>query len=335
MSNLPLDNAKLKAILQRLADGEYHSGEVLGELLGVSRAAVWKQLQKLQALGVEVCSLKGKGYYIPGGLSLLRAEEILQLLTPEAAALLSELELFAQIDSTNSYLLAHDASPGRVCLAEAQTAGRGRRGREWYSPYGKNIYMSLAWGFDGGVAAFEGLSLAVGVALTKALESLGLGGVRLKWPNDLLFQNKKLAGILIEMTGDPAGYCRAVIGIGINFVMDEGLVSEGQISQPWTDINTLAQACAKPLPSKSQLVAEMLNQLLPMLGGYSQNRFSYYQQQWNQVAAYAGKPVALLNGKSRTEGVLLGVNEQGALKLLTADGEELYFGGEISLRSLS
>lgn len=335
MQQEQIDGSQLKTILRLLADGEYHSGESLGELLGVSRAAVWKQLQKLHSLGIFVESVKGRGYQIPGGLELLDRAQICAGVNQNVLPLLGQLEIFSQIGSTNSYLLASQIGSGGVCLAEQQTAGRGRRGRQWYSPFGKNIYLSITWTFDGGVAALEGLSLVVGLAIVRALEGLGLNGVQLKWPNDLLFAGRKLAGILIEMTGDPAGECRAVIGVGINYDMDAEAVSEQQISQPWTDVKKLAQQNLGKPPGRNLLVAELLNQLLPLLDDYPEDRFSSYQQEWNSRCAFLGAPVLIHNGTSLQEGILLGVNEQGALRLMSDAGEKLIFGGEVSLRSLS
>ena len=164
-----LDNSRLREILMCLADGQYHSGEYLGQLLGVSRAAVWKHLQKLEMLGIHVQSIKGKGYVIEGGLDLLDRNRVLSGLAPDISHLCNQLDIFPIIDSTNSFILRHQDVAGQICLAEAQTEGRGRRGKTWHSPFAQNIYMSLGWGFEGGIAALEGLSLAVGVAIVRAL----------------------------------------------------------------------------------------------------------------------------------------------------------------------
>lgn len=216
MSELNLiDGSPIKLILNLLADGQFHSGEELGELLNVSRAAVWKHLQKMESLGIQIQSVKGRGYCIESGLDLLCANKIKNI-APCIDQFNLRLELFSSIDSTNSYLLRHSDLAGRICVAELQTQGRGRRGRAWVSPYAQNVYLSIGWGFDGGVAVIEGLSLAVGVAIAHALQKQGVSGIELKWPNDVLYCGKKLAGILIEMVGDPSGYCQVVIGVGVN-----------------------------------------------------------------------------------------------------------------------
>ncbi|HEY0894151.1 MAG TPA: biotin--[acetyl-CoA-carboxylase] ligase, partial [Cellvibrio sp.] len=189
--------SSLRQILALLADGELHSGEELGLLLGVSRAAVWKHLQKLEGLGIRLLSIKGRGYCIDGGLDLLDLEKIEAQIH---SSLPIKLNLFPQIDSTNAYLMRHTNPALQVCLAESQSAGRGRRGRVWVSPFAQNIYCSIGWGFEGGVAALEGLSLAVGLVIVRTLQCYGIAGLELKWPNDVLYHDHKLAGVLIEMT---------------------------------------------------------------------------------------------------------------------------------------
>ena len=206
-------------LITTLADGAYHSGEALGTQLNVSRTAVWKQLRKLDDLGIELQSCKRRGYRIPGGLSLLCESSIRQHLLGAAAVELRRLEIHQQVDSTNALAMQSaqlGPASGAVFLSEAQSAGRGRRGRSWVSPFGRNIYMSVVYGFTGGVAAVEGLSLAVGVAVVRALEAMGISGAELKWPNDILWSGRKLGGVLLEISGDPAGTCEVIVGIGVN-----------------------------------------------------------------------------------------------------------------------
>lgn len=333
-----LDNTRLRAILECLADGSYHSGETLGQLLGVTRAAVWKHLQKLELLGIDVRSVKGKGYVIEGGLDLLDRQSLLGHISPELTDLCRQLEIFPILDSTNSYLLRQDIIAGRICLAETQTAGRGRRGRTWHSPFAQNIYLSLGWGFEGGVAALEGLSLTVGVALARALERLGILGATLKWPNDVFYQDKKLAGILIEMVGDPAGHCQVVIGIGLNVRMetdDTSVDADKVINQPWIDIYGLARQLGLKLLSRNELVAAIINELLPIMQAYTKDGFIAYKDAWESYNVHAGKLVNITGVQRSVSGVMLGVNVQGALRLQTPQGEELFYGGEVSLRTAS
>ena len=199
----------LKALLSILSDGEYHSGDALGRRLGVSRTAIWKQLKKIGDLGVVLESVKGKGYRLPGGLDLLDPATINKSLTPLASEMLSTLDVFEVVDSTNVIALsrAMEGAHGYLCTAEQQTAGKGRRGKVWASPYASSLYISAVWEFPSGAAALEGLSLAVGVAVVDALTQAGLENVQLKWPNDILCGGRKLAGILLEVAGDLSGPC--------------------------------------------------------------------------------------------------------------------------------
>ncbi|WP_439136337.1 bifunctional biotin--[acetyl-CoA-carboxylase] ligase/biotin operon repressor BirA [Pseudomaricurvus sp.] len=320
----------LQAILSLMADGEYHSGKDLGELLGVSRTAVWKYLQKLEAYGIPLESVKGKGYRLPGGLELLDAKRVRAGLSGAAAGFLSELDVRQSVDSTNVQAMARagaGGAQGYVCLAEHQTAGRGRRGRAWVSPFGQSLYCSVVVEFDGGAAALEGLSLAVGVALVRAVKQLGVEGVGLKWPNDVLWEGRKLAGVLLEMTGDPAGVCQVVVGIGLNVRMAEA--SAVAIDQPWADMNQIL-----PGVSRNELAAALLDQLLPMLATYHLAGFSTYRQEWEVAHVHAGREVKLLTASEDIRGVALGVTDSGALRLQIGDTVQEFNGGEVSLRDL-
>jgi len=322
-----LESGSLRQILNLLADGQFHSGEELGLLLGVSRAAVWKHLQKLEGLGVRLLSVKGRGYCVEGGLDLLDAEKIKAHLS---TSLPLNLNLFAQLDSTNTFLMRHDNPALQVCLAESQNAGRGRRGRAWVSPFAQNIYCSMGWGFEGGVAALEGLSLVVGLVIVRTLQQFGISGLELKWPNDVLYQDQKLAGVLIEMTGDPAGYCQVVIGVGINVAMNDD--QSPSITQPWIDLRHIFAQQMLAEVSRNLVVVALIDNLVLMLSTYEQMGFAHYCAEWQAFNAYAGQRVELLNGNLVRSGICLGVGDAGALVLETAQGVELFHGGEISLR---
>lgn len=317
-------------IVTLLADGEFHSGEDLGGILGVSRAAVWKHLQKLERFGVGLSSAKGRGYRIQGGLDLLDAEKIKGNLTSKEDL---DLRVFAQLDSTNSFLMREQNPSRKICLAEFQSAGRGRRGRVWVSPLAQNIYCSIGWEFDGGVAALEGLSLAIGVAVARTLQIAGVNDVTLKWPNDVLHQNKKLAGILIEVMGDPVGCCQVVVGVGLNVAMQHSQIID--IDQPWTALNSLLAKEAKPIMERNYLAAAMIDNLIAILTDYHQTGFARYHSEWMQKAAYFGDRVVLRNGQQTVTGRFSGVSSTGALCLETDLGEQTFHGGELSLRSLS
>src|SRR6056297_552208 len=247
-------------LLARLADGEFHSGQVLADDMGVSRTAIWKQLARLEGLGLQLESVRGRGYRIPGGLDLLSEERIRLGLSSEAEKLAAEIAVLPVVDSTNSELLRRQLFPpgqSLICTAEQQQSGRGRRGRDWISPFARSVYLSLTWDFAQGAAALEGLSLAAGVCVARALRATGVAVPQLKWPNDVLYDGRKVGGILIEMTGDAAGPARVVLGVGVNVAMPSA-VADG-IDQPWTDLAAIA---GRDLPSRSALVAGLLNALL-------------------------------------------------------------------------
>ncbi|WP_299982929.1 bifunctional biotin--[acetyl-CoA-carboxylase] ligase/biotin operon repressor BirA [uncultured Pseudoteredinibacter sp.] len=314
-------------ILGVLADGEFHSGEELGQAMGVSRTAVWKHLRKLDELGLELESVKGKGYRLHGGLDLLSQEAILKYLPDASADLISRFEIFDSIESTNSYLLERGAH-GHVCMAERQMSGRGRRGRAWVSPFAKNVYLSVCWMFQGGAQSLEGLSLAVGVAVAEAIESLGIDGVQLKWPNDVLHNGRKLGGILLEMSGDVSGECKLVLGIGLNVKMPDA--GSRDIDQAWVDLSQLGLKA-----DRNHLAAAILQRLMPMLASYDKDGFAQYRERWQSLDAFYGKEVYVSSAQQRTEGVANGVAESGALRLLVGDVEREFSGGEVSLRLLS
>lgn len=315
-------------VLNLLADGEVHSGEELGQALGVSRTAVWKQLKKLEELGIRLRGVKGRGYQLEKGLELLQAPLIREQMSGAALRLLAELDLCGSIDSTNTRALERaraGGARGLVCLAEHQKAGRGRLGRNWVSPYGRNVYLSLVWEFTTGAAAMEGLSLAVGVGIVRALRVNGVEGVQLKWPNDVLWQEKKLAGVLLEMTGDATGHCQVVVGIGVNVGM---LASEaGAIDQDWVNLHAINGEV-----SRNKLVADLLNSLLPLLLGYQQEGFGSVREEWEALDCFGDREVEIRVGDKLTYGQVVGVSNSGALRLKTAEGEQLIYGGEASLR---
>lgn len=319
-------------LLPLLASGDFCSGQVLADAMGVSRTAIWKQLNGLAELGLEIESVKGRGYRVPGGIELLDAAQVRKGLRPVAAGLMARLELLDSIDSTNAEAMRQVAAgtgiAGLVCSAEQQTAGRGRRGRAWVSPYARNLYVSLLWEYHQGAAALEGLSLAVGVAVARALTACGLPPVQLKWPNDIVYEGAKLGGVLLEMTGDAAGTCQVIVGVGLNVAMPATAAST--IDQAWTDAETMGGTAR---PGRNVLLAALLNELLPLLANFGEQGFAPWRDEWLARDAFAGKPVVLHSGAQKMAGIARGVDERGALQLATATaGVQSIYGGEISLR---
>ena len=316
-------------LLSLLADGEFHSGDDLGVALGVTRAAVWKQIQRLQEdKGLDIFSVKGKGYRLASPMDLLDSSKIKGGLTDSARSLVSDVQVFGAVTSTNDIAMKHaeaQGAPGYVCVAEQQTAGRGRRGRPWVSPYGTNVYLSLVWDFFNGAAALEGLSLAVGVAVANVLKAKGLDGVQLKWPNDVLVEGAKLGGILLEMTGDPSGHCQVVLGVGINTSVSK---KDGEeIDQAWVDTSALGVSI-----NRNEFISEIIDELTAMLELFSKHGFSYFRDQWLDLDAFNDKAVVVKTGKNDMTGVARGVDNTGALRLDREGTIEAIKGGEVSLR---
>jgi BirA family biotin operon repressor/biotin-[acetyl-CoA-carboxylase] ligase len=316
-------------LLQHLADGRFHSGQDLAAAFGVSRAAVWKQLKQLEQLpGVQLHAVRGRGYRLATPLELLDTERLAAHLG-DAAAHLAALELLQEIDSTNAYLLASTPPvPGRghACVAEYQSAGRGRRGRGWVSGFGQNLALSLAWTFDLPMAALSGLSLAAGVAVADALQAVGVQGHGLKWPNDVYRDGRKLAGILVEASGEANGPTRVVIGVGINLLMDAASASD--IDQPWADLrDQLGER-----PPRNRIAALVIERLVSACLRYTQYGLGPFLSEWQRHDPFLGQPVELLLGEQRIAGRYVGLTEAGNLLLETADGRRSFSGGEVSLR---
>ncbi|RWU21959.1 bifunctional biotin--[acetyl-CoA-carboxylase] synthetase/biotin operon repressor [Pseudomonas alkylphenolica] len=311
-------------LLKLLKDGRFHSGQDLGAALGVSRAAVWKQLQLLEAeLNLPIHKVRGRGYQLAAPLSLLEESAIAAHSQSECWPAL----IFDSIDSTNAQAL-RAINEGRAApflvLAERQTAGRGRRGRQWVSPFAENLYYSLVLRIEGGMRQLEGLSLVVGLAVMRALQSFGVADVGLKWPNDVLVNNQKIAGILLELVGDPADVCHVVLGIGINVNMQ----ASSDIDQQWTSVRLESGVAI----DRNELVARLNQSLQRDLERHRQVGFTGFQQEWEQAHLWQGRPVSLIAGINKVDGVVLGIDGQGALRLEVDGVEKSFSGGELSLR---
>lgn len=309
-------------LLQLLADGEFHSGEQIGRQLDISRAAINQQIQHLKPLGLDIFSVTGKGY------RLARPIELLDPAVLEAAGA-APVQCLAVIDSTNQYMLSRLSSwqPGECVLAECQTAGRGRRGREWISPFAGQMIMSMYWRLEQGMAAAMGLSLVVGVALAETLAAAGYPDIGLKWPNDLYARGQKLAGILVEMSAIAGSACHLVIGVGMNLGMPSQMAE--QISQPWTALAALRD---EPV-ARNALTADFILRLREALATFARDGLTPFQTRWNQLDIYRDQPVRLLLADEEIRGIARGIDAQGALLLEQADRQVYrYIGGEISVR---
>ncbi|EZI32727.1 Biotin-protein ligase [Pantoea agglomerans] len=313
-------NVPLK-LVDILSDGEFHSGEQLGETLGMSRAAINKHIQTLKSWGLDVYTVTGKGYSLSAPIQLLDEQAILSQVTQ------GNVSVIPVIDSTNQYLLErmHEMESGAACIAEYQQTGRGRRGRQWFSPFGANLYMSMYWRLEQGPAAAMGLSLVIGIIMAETLRSLGADDVRVKWPNDIYLNDRKLAGILVELTGKTGDAAQIVIGAGINLAMRTADAS--QINQGWINLQE-----AGVTVNRNELAARLINSLREALPLFEQEGLTPFVARWAALDNFINRPVKLLIGEREVHGIARGVDSQGGL-LLEQDGEiKAWVGGEISLR---
>jgi len=345
-------------LLNLLADGEFHSGEVLATRLGVSRASVFNALSEVANYGVLLHRIRGRGYRLARPWQRLERDEILRwldyenLLMEPLAIRLSEqttlakslvmsghpkdagqfdIEILPQASSSNTLLLQRvgpgvvngGAPSGSVLAVELQTAGRGRMGRTWHSGLGTALTFSLLWRFDCGLNALSGLSLAVGVAIVRALNKLGAQGVMLKWPNDILTEQGKLAGVLIEAQGDMLGPSAVVIGVGLNCNLPASLVPIGQPAC------ALDEVCAA-MPTRNQLMAMLLLELARVLQQFAKSGFAAFREEWERYHFHQNRPIRLQMGDGQTvSGFARGVSDDGELCLETAQGMQCFNSGEV------
>lgn len=316
-------------VLKLLAAGDFRSGESLADTLGVSRGSVWHSVRELEAAGLEIYRVRGRGYRLQQPVSLLDAAEVRRLLGRRASGL--ALELVDSVGSTNTLALARaqaNAATGTVIAAEWQTAGRGRRGRAWHAGIGGALTFSMVWRFTQGAGFLAGLSLAAGIALARALKTLGVAGAGLKWPNDVVWRGRKLAGILIEMQGDALGPSCAVIGIGLNVRLSDAVRRE--IGQAVTDLETVSGR----MIDRNAVLARVLVELRAVLEAFARDGFAPLRAEWQRYHAWQDRPVtvALPDGR-RESGVARGVDEDGALIVAALAGIRHYHSAEVSLRS--
>ncbi|MFT3761314.1 MAG: bifunctional biotin--[acetyl-CoA-carboxylase] ligase/biotin operon repressor BirA [Pseudoxanthomonas sp.] len=327
-----------RELLQRLQAGPA-TGDELAAASGLTRAAIWKRVEALRQAGVGIEARPGRGYALAQPLDWLEADAIRAALAPAQRALLAGLDVAWSLDSTNSELLRR-AAPARgsaVLLAERQTGGRGRRGREWASPLAAHLYLSLARQFSGGLARLGGLSLVAGVAAAEALQEAGFGDVRLKWPNDLVVAApdaalRKLGGLLVEIGGGAVVSCTAdpapaVIGIGVNVRMPAAFAA--RIDQPWIDLQALS-----PRPvSRNLIAAALLSKLLPALERFDAEGLAPFAARYAALDALAGREVAVHAAEGVRHGVAAGIAEDGALRVRIDGREQRVHAGEVSVRA--
>lgn len=317
-------------LIEKLADGQFHSGQHLADDLGVSRTAINKHIGKLEQLQLDIFRVHGKGYRLAKPLQLLRYEKLLHDIHDQQA----KLYLKRVTSSTHDDLkqLLYDApattlSAGTCVLAEMQTEGRGRRGRTWSSPFGSNLYASFFWPLEDGLNSALGLSVAVGIRLAEILEKAGIGGVSVKWPNDVYIQQEKVAGILVELEGQSTGAGRAFIGIGLNLQMPAQ--SAAQITQPFTDVQ---KHLSEPI-DRHHWATQIINGMRDALSDFSRHGLTELVPVWRRLDHFYGQPIRIILGQHEQIGIGQGIDSHGALLVRQDNGLKRYFGGEISIRS--
>jgi BirA family biotin operon repressor/biotin-[acetyl-CoA-carboxylase] ligase len=318
-------------LLCLLADGELHSGEELAAALGISRAAVWKRLQQLEDWGIALDARAGSGYRLEAPMDLLDTSGIRRGLPQSTQDLLRHFEVHESLDSTSDRLLSmSDLPAGRfdACLAEFQTAGRGRRGRQWVAPFASGLCLSVNWNFRDAPTALGALSLAAGVAALRALGRAGFRGMSLKWPNDVMHGDDKLGGILIDLRGEAAGPAYVVIGIGINVRLPRAarqrLVAEGVEA---VDLASLGEA-----PSRTALAGWLIAELAQALVEFEARGLAAFADEWSRADVLAGRAVHVLQGAQALEGIACGVDGDGALLLEAGGHRQRILSGEVSVR---
>lgn len=318
-------------LLRLMADGRRHSGEELAKTLGLTRAAVWKQLRQLADWGIALEARPGRGYRLAERLDLLDAAAIRETLPRWSADRLRTLEVHEELDSTNDRLLAVDELPaGRfdACLAEFQRAGRGRRGRRWLAPFASGLCLSVNWTIRDSPAGLGALSLAAGVAALRALGRLGFRGLALKWPNDIVSEHRKLGGILVDLRGEAAGPAYLVVGVGINVRLPgavlEALGAEG--------VDAIDLASLGDVPPRNAAAATLIGELAIALEEFAGRGMSAFADEWQSADALIGRPVRVQQGEQAIEGLARGVDGDGALLLEVGGARRRILSGEVSVR---
>jgi|CXWL01.1.fsa_nt_gi BirA family biotin operon repressor/biotin-[acetyl-CoA-carboxylase] ligase len=319
------------SVLRLLNDGEFHSGVSISKQLQCSRATISNALKRIECIGVDIAKIHGRGYCWCNPIIWLNSESILRCTSSQITFI--DLKLFDSIDSTNNYLLndfqkqPNDNDFIPIVAAELQTNGRGRLGRTWHTGLGDSLTFSLRWRFEQGVSALSGLSLVIGIGIVRVLKSLSINNVNLKWPNDILFDYHKLAGVLIELSGEILGPSYAVIGIGINFSLSQ--IVKSSIDQKITDLLFIT---GKYL-DRNLVLGALLSELRSILISFGKYGFVHFKKEWLSYHVYEGQPICLtLPNNSVIEGTVDGVNDDGSICMITNKGKNSYNVGDISMR---
>jgi len=310
-------NNNLIEVTRLLSHGQFYDGNSIGEQLNISRTAVWKIIKKLGAYGVPITATKGKGYSLLDQFILLDQKKITSQINSEII-----IDVFESISSTIDYLqpFVSERKP-RICITEMQTNGVGRFQRQWHSPFGKNIYLSLLFPFDNDISELIGLSLVIALAINNAITNCYQlkHATKIKWPNDIFYDDKKLAGSLIQIHAETNGFCNAIISAGINVNMTDD--DDNMIKQNWTSVRNENQQ----YNDRNDLCIELINNLLQYIEQFKQHGLAIFTEQWLANDYLLNKQIKVRSGNDVVEGIAQGINSQGHLLLQLGDGSQPSF----------
>jgi len=326
---------RVEALLALLADGELHSGVDLAERLGVSRAAVWKLVGELRTHGVQVESLPRSGYRLPRPVELLSAQRIGRALDDRGWRLDDRLESLFEIDSTNTYLYGAPVPAvgrPRVAFAELQHAGRGRRGRSWLAPFGCGLTFSVAWTFADTPAGLPALGLAIGAGVAQALRDVGVAEAGVKWPNDLLWRQRKLGGLLLQLRSEAGGPASVVAGLGLNLSLPPQARASLELpdAQPVADLD---EALSGQVPGRNLLAGMLAAAVLDTLEEFARGGYAAFAARWAGLDALSGARVRITQAEGCVEGEACGADADGALLVRVAGVVQRFYSGDVSLRA--
>jgi BirA family biotin operon repressor/biotin-[acetyl-CoA-carboxylase] ligase len=323
-------------VARSLGDGAFHSGQVLAGRSGVSRGSIWNAIRALRARGMVIHAVRGKGYRLPAPVDWLESGVVLDAMPGDVRDCVGRLVVLQETASTNAWLLDSEPLPAgqaAVCLADYQTHGRGRRGRSWLAPPGAGICLLVGWQFQRPPARLQALGIAAGLGIRRALSGAGIDGVLLKWPNDLLWADCKLGGILVELRAEGNGPVHVVAGLGLNYRLPESAAELILADAGLVPID-LAAACAAgvPPPGRNRLAGAMAGALVRLFRDFRELAPELLERDWAAADAIAGRPVNVSFGDHELSGVAAGIDADGALILERGDGLLRVTAGDVTLR---
>ncbi len=309
-------------LIALLSDGKTHLSEYIAASLETNKETIDAHIQTIRMWGVEIFTDLGNRYTLQNSIQLLKIDHILEFLEEK------RLTLLPIVDSTNQYLMnnIYKLHRGDACISEYQNKGRGRRGRQWISPFGANLYLSMFWILPKGPAAAKGLSLVIGIVIAEVLQGLGVKAVRVKWPNDVYLNNRKLAGILVELRGKVGDAAHLVIGVGINLAMRS--TKFNIINQEWITLKAAGVNI-----NRNELAATLLNKLRQAMYQFESHGISPFMTRWHLLDNFIDQPIKVLTSKQKIFGISRGINREGALLVEQRGIIKPFIDGEISLRS--